>query len=109
MEGQRIENQRMKGNVEWLDDDDDDDDSSSVLLEEAITTTATATPRAARQERYHQSDDRQTDVVGGVNSRCTLMEIVAGGIAILSIATSAVAMIMVPSDTIVYVAGGFSW
>ena len=82
----------MKGNVGWLDDDND---SSSVFFEEAITTAAMATPRATRQERYHQSDDRQADVVGGVNSRYTLMEIFAGGIAILSIATSAVAMIMV--------------
>jgi hypothetical protein len=77
----------MKGNVvKWLDDDDDDDDNDS---------SSVSTPRAARQERYHQSDDGQTDVVGGVNSRYTLMEIFAGGIAILSIATSAVAMIMV--------------
>ena len=105
----------MKGNVEWLDDDDDssddddDDDSSSVFFEEA-TTTAMATSRAARQESYHQSDDRQTDVVGGVNSRYTLTEILSGGIAILSIATSAVAMIKVPpSGTMVYAAGGFSW
>ena len=104
----------MKGNVEWLDDDDDssddddDDDSLSVFFEEA-TTTATATPRAARQESYHQSDDRQTDVVGGVNSRYTLTEILSGGFAFLSIATSAMAMIKVPSGTMVYAAGGFSW
>jgi len=104
----------MKGNVEWLDDDDDfsddddDDDSSSVFFEEA-TTPGTATPRAARKESYHQSDDRQTDVVSGVNSRYTLTEILSGGIAILSIATSAVAMIKVPSGTMVYAAGGFSW
>lgn len=100
-------------NAEWSDDDDDDDDSfddfSNVEGGAIMTTTAATIPRSARQgERrpYHQG--RVSATVKRVHA-CTPMEIIAGGIAIISIATSAVAMIVVPSNIMVYAAGALSW
>jgi len=93
-------------NVEWSDDDSSFDDFSNV--EGGATTTATI-PRPVRQgERrtYHQG--RVSAAVKRVHA-CTPMEIIAGGIAIISIATSAVAMIVVPSNIVVYAAGALSW
>jgi hypothetical protein len=102
-------------NVEWSDDDDSSssssfDDFSNVEGGGAIMTTTTATiPRPVRQgERrpYHQG--RVSATLKRVHA-CTPMEIIAGGIAIISIATSAVAMIVVPSNIMVYAAGALSW
>lgn len=85
-------------NIEWSDDDDDIsssfDDFSDV--EGAMTTT-----QGERQRYQGTTSSKRVHKV-------TPMEIVAGGIAIISIATSAVAMIIVPAN-IVFAAGGLSW
>lgn len=104
----------MKGdntNVEWSDDDDDssfDDEFSDV--EGAMTTTAFPRPiRQGERQRYQgRSDGRRTTTAVMRVQKITPMEIFAGGVAIASIATSAVAMIMVPFN-MVYAAGGLSW
>lgn len=86
-------------NIEWSDDDDSSsfDDFSNV--EGAMTTTPIPRPiRQGERQRYQ----------GRTVNKVTPMEIVAGGIAIISIATSAVAMIMVPAN-MVYAAGTLSW
>ena len=99
-------------NVEWSDDDDDSSssfDDFSNVEGGAMTTTAATIPRPVRQgERrpYHQG--RVSATLKRVHA-CTPMEIIAGGIAIISIATSAVAMIVVPSNIMVYAAGALSW
>lgn len=94
-------------NVEWSDDDSSFDDFSNV--EGGATTTATIPGPVRQGERrtYHRGRVSAT-VVKRVHA-CTPMEIIAGGIAIISIATSAVAMIVVPSNIVVYAAGALSW
>jgi hypothetical protein len=105
----------MKGdntNVEWSDDDDDSssfDEFSDV--EGAMTTTAFPRPiRQGERQRYQgrSDDNRRTSTAVMRVQKITPMEIFAGGVAIASIATSAVAMIMVPFN-MVYAAGGLSW
>lgn len=99
---------RMKSNntnIEWSDDDDDIsssfDDFSDV--EGAMTTTPISRPiRQGERQRYQGTTSSKRV------HKVTPMEIVAGGIAIISIATSAVAMIIVPAN-IVFAAGGLSW
>ena len=104
----------MKGdntNVEWSDDDDSSFDDEFSDVEGAMTTTAFPRPiRQGERQRYHQGrsdENRRTTAVMRVQ-KITPMEIFAGGVAIASIATSAVAMIMVPFN-MVYAAGGLSW
>ena len=105
---------------------DDDDDSLSFSEEAAaaiITKTTATIPRgeaaaaaAARQGDINSSRINATTTAtllgrGSGVTRVTFMEIVAGVIAVLSIVTSATAMIMVPplSSNMVYAAGGLSW
>jgi len=101
-------------NVEWSDDDDDSSssfDDFSNVEGGAMTTTTTGmtTPRPVRQgERRPYHRGRVSATAKRVHA-CTPMEIIAGGIAIISIATSAVAMIVVPSNIVVYAAGALSW
>ena len=103
----------MKGdntNVEWSDDDDSSFDDEFSDVEGAMTTTAFPRPiRQGERQRYQgrSDDNRRTTAVMRVQ-KITPMEIFAGGVAIASIATSAVAMIMVPFN-MVYAAGGLSW